>query len=171
MELTPRLVALYKMRLGLPLTPEEGLLIEGASRPKIKPYTLTRYKLRLGIPLNDADREVARQYMAKYKPCKVSIHVRTETKQAWEKMASDKGHAGLSSWVVQRVQDSQRDHAPEVSNLANENRGLNETIGTMRKSLGDLSLENSRLQERLRALEDRSLEALGNALVRRGGHV
>lgn len=166
MDPTPRQVALWKSRLGLELTPDEANLVDGRVRHKVTAYTRTCYKLRLGLELTAEDREVRRQYMQKYQPCKAAIHIRVETKRDWEARAQAAG-VTLSTWILQRVQMSQRDHAPEVDALRRDVAAREEEAKMLRRTLAEGQLREAKLEEQLRFLRMKGLDIIDARITQR----
>ncbi|MCA1812232.1 MAG: hypothetical protein LC623_09525 [Halobacteriales archaeon] len=109
---------------------------------------------------------LVRAHYAQYRKRKLSLHVREETRADWQAKAT-KQDTSLNSWVVQRVLDSQRDRSPEVEAAHAENRALREEVATLRRTVGNVSTENSQLHEQLRALEKSAIGLLQEELAAR----
>jgi prophage DNA circulation protein len=107
---------------------------------------------------------LVRNHFARYRKRKLTLHVRETTRADWEAKA-EKQDTALSAWIVQRVLESQRDRSPEVEAVHAENRALREEVATLRRTVGSVSTENSRLQEQLRALEKSAVGLLQEELA------
>src|SRR5688572_19442145 len=133
-----------------------------APRPRSE-LTEIRYKKQRGEDLTLDEEAKLAAAAAKYAPCKITIHVRTERKKVWKSLA-DAQRISLSSWILVMVEKAVRGFDDALRDLRDENQRLRDENGALRGTCGHLSVENGNLQTRIEALETNLTEAMAQAL-------
>lgn len=125
--------------------------------------TLLRRKRSRGEELTEAEREELRVYYARYTRRKQGVHLKGLREEQWTALADQQG-LSLSSWMQERVEESLLGPSEALRELREENQRLRDEVAALRGTSGHLSVENSRLQARIEAMEGSLMEAMDQAL-------
>lgn len=135
---------------------------DGDMRTKSE-LTLLKEKRRRGEALAPAERELVRADNARYYRRKVGLHLSAAEEEQYHLLAAAKGMK-FSPWAKQQLRISLAGPSPREKQLAEENQALRDELRVLRGSNGQLSVDNSRLQQRLEAIEANLMEATAQAL-------
>ncbi len=107
----------------------------------------------------EEERRAKRERHKKYDRNKRCLYVSYALAAEWD-AKREKRQMSFSSWVVEQVQGNQRDDSPQVEALLREKRALEEQITQMRKSIGEMGLENGQLRDQLKQFESYAWKAM-----------
>lgn len=157
----------YEQALGAQALSERSVPPEAdAAEPdesEVSQVTLLRRKRERGEVLTDEEAAVLRAYYNRYARRKLSVHLQGTREREWRELAAKQG-LSVSSWIQERVVQALEGHGAVVWELREENQRLRDEIAALRGTSGHLSVENSRLQARLEAMESSLMQAMDQAL-------
>jgi len=129
----------------------------------VSAFTALRRKQTAGQALTASENAEVRAYFSRYAKRKASLHLKEATKAQWLELARAQG-LGLSAWIKERVDEALHGNKQALQEQRNENERQRAEIGALRGTSGQLSVENSKLQQRIAAMEASLMEAMEQAL-------
>ena len=117
-----------------------------------------------GIELSEEQREKLREYYRPHRQKQTCIYLKQAREAEWKALAGECG-TSFSQWIQDRVAEAMAGPGPREVQLVAENESLREELQAMRGVNGKLSMENERLGQRMRNLEDDLMDSMEKVLA------